>query len=143
MVARGWKRAIIRTPHDGGNMLPTGKDYVDYWREAQFETMDPTPNQGPGAAKLRIEAARRLFANVYFNNTEAVEGGLEALGWYHEKRSDDERNIGLGPEHDWSSHGADAFGLMAIIYETPDGPEAPRERYRYSGSSRRGSWESE
>jgi phage terminase large subunit len=29
------------------------------------------------------------------------------------------RNIDLGPEHDWSSHAADAFGLMAISYEEP------------------------
>jgi phage terminase large subunit len=42
------------------------------------------------------------------------------LGWYHEKKSDDERNVGLGPEHDWSSHGADAFGLMCVAYETPE-----------------------
>lgn len=142
-ISRGWKRAIVRTPHDGANVLPTGKNYVDYWRDAGFETMDPVPNQGVGAAKLRIEAVRRIFPNVFFNNTEAVEGGLEALGWYHEKRSPDDRNIGLGPEHDWSSHGADAFGLMAIVYETPDGPEEPRERYRSDRSSRGGSWESE
>jgi len=25
----------------------------------------------------------------------------------------------MGPEHDWSSHAADAFGLMAIAYEEP------------------------
>jgi hypothetical protein len=29
------------------------------------------------------------------------------------------RGIGLGPEHDWSSHAADAFGYMAIAYEEP------------------------
>ena len=27
--------------------------------------------------------------------------------------------LDLGPEHDWSSHAADAFGLMAIAYEEP------------------------
>jgi hypothetical protein len=30
-----------------------------------------------------------------------------------------QRDVGLGPEHDWSSHAADAFGLMAIAYEEP------------------------
>jgi hypothetical protein len=44
--------------------------------------------------------------------------GLEALGAYHEKR-DENREIGLGPEHDWSSHAADAFGLMCIAYRDP------------------------
>ena len=40
------------------------------------------------------------------------------IGFYHE-RKDDARNVGLGPEHDWSSHAADALGLMAICYEEP------------------------
>jgi phage terminase large subunit len=47
-----------------------------------------------------------------------VEAGMDAIGWYHEKK-DEVRAIGLGPEHDWASHGADAFGLMAVAYETP------------------------
>jgi phage terminase large subunit len=34
-------------------------------------------------------------------------------------KRDETRNIDLGPEHDWSSHAADAFGLMAISYEEP------------------------
>jgi phage terminase large subunit len=42
----------------------------------------------------------------------------EALGFYHEKK-DEHRDVGLGPSHDWSSHGADAFGLMAISWEPP------------------------
>ena len=28
--------------------------------------------------------------------------------------------LGLGPEHDWSSHAADAFGLMCIGYDEPE-----------------------
>jgi phage terminase large subunit len=44
--------------------------------------------------------------------------GLEALAWYHE-RTDEHRSVGLGPLHDWSSHAADAFGLLAIAYEEP------------------------
>jgi phage terminase large subunit len=54
---------------------------------------------------------------VWFNEA-TTEAGRDALGFYHEKR-DEDRNVGLGPEHDWSSHGADAFGLMAIAYEDP------------------------
>ena len=36
----------------------------------------------------------------------------------HEKK-DEQRSVGLGPSHDWSSHAADAFGLMALSYEDP------------------------
>ncbi len=51
-------------------------------------------------------------------NLSTTEGGRLALGYYHAKR-DETRNIDLGPEHDFSSHAADAFGLMAISYEEP------------------------
>jgi len=46
------------------------------------------------------------------------------LGWYHEKK-DPARDIGLGPDHDWSSHGADAFGLMCIVAEEAQRAAAP------------------
>jgi phage terminase large subunit len=75
------------------------------------------PNQGAGAAAVRIEAVRRLFPKCWFNEA-TTEAGRDALGYYHEKK-DEQRSIGLGPSHDWSSHAADAFGLMAISYEDP------------------------
>jgi phage terminase large subunit len=66
---------------------------------------------------MRIEAVRRIMPQVWFNE-EKCSAGLEALAAHDEKR-DEKRAIGLGPAHDWSSHGADAFGLMAIAYESP------------------------
>ena len=48
----------------------------------------------------------------------ATEAGRDALSYYHE-RKDEHRDVGLGPDHDWSSHAADAFGFMAIAYEEP------------------------
>jgi phage terminase large subunit len=79
---------------------------------------------------MRIEAARRLFPSVWFH-AETTEAGRDALGWYHEKRSEDQREIGLGPEHDWSSHAADAFGLMCVAYEAPKAARPQRrERQR-------------
>jgi phage terminase large subunit len=74
----------------------------------------------------RVEAARRLFPVMWFD--EKCAPGLDAIGWYHEKR-DEERGIGLGPNHDWSSHGADAFGLGSVAYEAPRvSKQAPRKR---------------
>ena len=66
---------------------------------------------------MRIEAVRRILPRCWFNEL-TTEAGRDALGYYHE-RKDETRNIGLGPEHDWSSHAADAFGLMAVCYEEP------------------------
>jgi len=81
---------------------------------------------------LRIEATRRIFPRCWFNKA-TTETGLEALGHYHE-RKDETRNIGLGPEHDWSSHTCDAFGLMAVAYEEP--PVRSRNPNRRDYSSR-------
>jgi len=50
---------------------------------------------------MRIEAARRVFPRCWFNET-TTEAGRDALGYYHERR-DPNRNVDLGPEHDWSS----------------------------------------
>jgi phage terminase large subunit len=66
---------------------------------------------------MRLEAARRVFPRRWFNES-TTGAGRDALGYYHE-RKDEHRNVGLGPEHDWSSHAADAFGCMAISYEEP------------------------
>lgn len=116
---RGYQDAILYLPHDGVNENNiTGKRYENHLREAGFTVEPPVKNQGKGAASMRIEAVRRLGPKLYFNAETTEDSGLAALGFYHEKK-DDVRNIGLGPEHDWSSHGADGFGLMAICYEEP------------------------
>ena len=49
---------------------------------------------------MRVEAARRIFPRCWFNE-RTTEAGRDALGYYHERR-DENRNVGLGPEHDWS-----------------------------------------
>lgn len=114
----GYSSAKLFLPHDGVNENNvTGKRYADHLRDAGFSDVTIIPNQGRGAAGMRIEAVRRLFPKIWFNEA-TTEAGRDALGFYHEKR-DDQRNVGLGPEHDWSSHGADAFGLMAVCYEEP------------------------
>ena len=59
---------------------------------------------------MAVEAARRVFPRCWFNE-KTTEAGRDALGYYHE-RQDEKRNVGLGPEHDWSSHTANAFGYI-------------------------------
>jgi phage terminase large subunit len=110
--SNGYEDALCVLPHDGRkhdtvfSVTPEG-----YLRQAGF-IVDLIPNQGRGAALQRIEAVRNILPFCRFN-AETTEGGREALGWYHEKR-DEIRGIGLGPDHDWSSHCADAFGAVAI-----------------------------
>lgn len=130
---RGWSGVVCVLPHDGAHAdAATGIRFEDHIRQAGFKAYT-VENQGKGAAMKRIEAARRLFPSIWFNE-ETTRPGLDAIGWYHEKR-DEARNIGLGPDHDWSSHAADAFGLMAVAYEAPREKTKPRERAHVGGGS--------
>lgn len=121
----GYGKAHCVLPHDGANNEKIiDASYESALKDALFE-VEVIPNQGPGAAKMRIESARRLFPSIWMHKP-TTDAGLKALGNYHE-RKDEHRDVGLGPMHDWSSHGADAFGLMCVAYEEP---QVKRERKR-------------
>lgn len=110
-------RAQFWLPHDGSTQDKVHDvSYESALKRAGY-SVTVVPNQGKGAAMARIERTRELFPQIRFH-AETTEHGRAALGWYHEKR-DQERGIGLGPEHDWSSHGSDAFGLGCITWEEP------------------------
>ena len=128
-------RALCVLPHDGNQSNEiTAQRFQDHVRAGGFDVVT-VPNQGKGAALQRIEASRRLFTRCWFNE-DTTRGGLKALAAYHEKR-DEQRNIGLGPDHDWASHGADAFGLMGVYINIADRPsnDDDDEDYRARGRS--------
>lgn len=120
-----WLKSKGYMPHNTTIYLPHDGSTNDRIYDVSFESaftdagyaVIVIPNQGKGAASARVEAGRRLFPIIWFDKAKC-QGGLDALGWYHEKK-DEKRDIGLGPDHDWSSHGADAFGLMCVAYEEP------------------------
>jgi phage terminase large subunit len=114
--SKGYEKAQCVLPHDGvAHDKVFRVTYESALRQAGFDART-VPNMGAGAATTRIEAVRRLFPQIHFNGS-TTEAGRDALGWYHEKK-DEARGIGLGPDHDWSSHAADAFGLMAVDHAT-------------------------
>lgn len=110
--SNGYADCVCVLPHDGvkhDNVFAVTPE--SYLRQAGF-SVEIIPNQGKGAALQRIDAVRQAFSSIRFN-AETTAGGRESLGWYHERR-DEVRGIGLGPEHDFSSHAADAFGIVAL-----------------------------
>lgn len=127
----GYGGALCVLPHDGAAVHPDNPLSMSY--EAQLRAagfrVKVIPNQGRGAAMQRITAGRRIFPRVEFNE-DPCRPLLRALGHYHEKRHE-ERNVGLGPEHDWSSHGSDMFGLAAIDYEDAKTVIQPPARPRF------------
>jgi phage terminase large subunit len=123
-------KAQFWLPHDGAtNDKVYDVSYESALQQAGYE-VTVIPNQGKGAANARIEEVRRRFPAIWIDK-ENCQGGIDALGWYHEKR-DANRNIGLGPDHDWSSHAADAFGLMCIVFEPPKAKKQKRKKFKMS-----------
>ena len=119
----GPDRAQVWLPHDGATYDKVySVSYDSAMKDAGFK-VTVVPNQGKGAAMARIEETRRLFPTMRFNsaNTESLR---DALGFYHERRHE-QRDVGLGPDHDWSSHFADAFGLMSVAHELEPGKRKP------------------
>jgi phage terminase large subunit len=113
----GYENALCVLPHDGRSHDKVYKvTYKSALEEAGFNVR-VIENQGAGAAMLRIEAVRRLFPSIWINEA-TTHGGVDALGAYCAKL-DEKRKVDLGPNHNWASHAADAFGLMAIDYEVP------------------------
>jgi len=117
--SNGYDKAEMILPHDGKTHDKVYKVTPQSFLRDAGLNVRTMPNQGAGAAMRRVEAVRRIMPSVRFNR-DTTAGGRDALAWYHEKR-DAVRNIGLGPDHDWSSHGADAFGAVCVDFiDRPD-----------------------
>jgi hypothetical protein len=116
--ARGWGRALCVVPHDAAQTHadnPYGIDFEAQLKSAGFQTKKV--HSPPGIVMQRIQTARRYFSRIWFNRA-TTQNLRDALQGYHERKHK-ETDEGLGPMHDWASHFADAFGLMAIDYEEP------------------------
>jgi hypothetical protein len=81
----------------------------NYWRGGSAHS--------EGFLALKNELALALLSLCSLPPGWQEARGRDALGYY--ERKDERRDIGLSPEHDWSSHAAEAFGLMAVCAEEP------------------------
>ena len=93
------------------------------WSRLPLQKGDGLPGSIPHRSSTCNSAKRRSPAQqrepgFTCRDEATTEAGRDAFGYYHGKK-DEQRDVGLGPSHDWSSHAADAFGLMAIAYEEP------------------------
>lgn len=69
-----------------------------------------------------IQAARATFPRAYFDK-ERCEQGLECLRHYHREWDEEKKCFLDHPEHDWSSHGADAWRYLSLVWKHPKSSE--------------------
>lgn len=63
-----------------------------------------------------INAVRMVFPKCWFDR-EKCQQGLNALANYHKVYDDNRQEFKAKPEHDWSSHAADAFRYFAVAID--------------------------
>lgn len=73
-----------------------------------------------------IQAARKTFPHCRFHKTR-TEKGVNSLRQYHREWDTDTKVFKDSPEHDWSSHDADAFRYLSLSWKRTDTakPESP------------------
>ena len=83
----------------------------------------------------RINAGRSLFPRMWFDETNCADG-LDALSNYRREWKDKLMQLNAAPLHDWSSHGADAYGEIALTEQQTGAakPKKPDLSKRLGGS---------
>lgn len=106
--ARGYTFERHYLPHDAkARELGTGKSREEMLRSLGLatEVLPALPVEDG------IEATRMFLRRCTFD-AERCKAGLDALVSYH-RRENTRTEVYGSPEHDWSSHGADAFRYLA------------------------------
>lgn len=107
-------------PHDGNSRdLTTGKERSVSARELGIKPLRVHPRYDVADG---IDAARRILSRCYFDKercTFVLKGdkssrGLESLKAYQKKWDAKNKVYLSNPLHNWASHGADAFRLLAM-----------------------------
>jgi len=130
ILTKGFKYSRHVLPHDAeAHELGTNLTRVETLRRLMpGQNMAIAPRQSVDDG---INASRELLPRCWFDKVKCG-AGLKALAAYHEK-IDEVRRVGLGPLHDWASHGADAFRYGALMWRTQPKPtETPKvpDRWR-------------
>lgn len=68
-----------------------------------------------------IQAVRAMFSKCWFD--ESCDSGVNALAQYQREYDDDKKCFKEKPLHDWTSHYADAFRMLAIAWREEAKPK--------------------
>ena len=101
-------------PHDAKakTLASGGKSIVEQLGEGLgWQSMAIVPDL---SVQDGIQAARAMLPRVWFD--PACELGIEALRQYQREYDEDKKTFRERPRHDWTSHPADAFRMMAIAW---------------------------
>jgi len=107
---RAYTYSTVWLPHDAkAKSLQTGRSTVEQFLGEGFPVRI-APNLD---IQHGIDAARKILPDCYFSTK--TEYGVEALRAYKRAFNDEKKSFTDAPQHDWSSHGADAFRYLSLV----------------------------
>lgn len=112
---RPYKYACHWLPHDAKakTLASGGKSIIEQLGHGlDVKTLAIVPNLD---LQDGIQAARKALSLCWFDEKRCGEG-LEALRQYQREWDDDKKAFREKPRHDWTSHPADAFRMLAVAW---------------------------
>ena len=122
IASKDFKYRTHWLPHDAKakTLASGGKSIIEQLAaKLDFKTLAIVPNLD---IQDGIQAARKALGQCWFDELKCYEG-LEALRQYQREYDEDKKAFRERPRHDWTSHPADAFRMLAVAWREQE-PQA-------------------
>jgi hypothetical protein len=125
VVNKGYNYGKHHLPHDArAKSLQTGRSIVEQLADhLGINHLSVVPNIG---LQDGIQAIRQMLPRTWFNSVKCGDG-IEALRQYQREYDEDKKAFRASPRHDWTSHPADAFRMLAVAWRAEPSAQRPLE----------------
>lgn len=125
VVNKGYQYGKHHLPHDArAKSLQTGRSIVEQLADhLGINHLSVVPNIG---LQDGIQAIRQMLPRTWFNSVKCGDG-IEALRQYQREYDEDKKAFRASPRHDWTSHPADAFRMLAVAWRQEPAAQKPLE----------------
>jgi len=116
----GYKYGYHYLPHDARakTLASGGKSIIEQISaKIDIKHLKIVPNL---SIQDGIQSTRLALTRAWFDNR--CEDGIECLRQYQREWNDDKKCFNDRPKHDWTSHSADAFRYLSIVWKDEDSP---------------------
>jgi hypothetical protein len=113
-IERGYDYGYHYLPHDArAKTLASNRSVIEQLGDKlPMKSLRIVPNLG---LQDGIQASRLALTRAWFDHK--CEDGIECLRQYQREYDEDKKVFRDKPRHDWTSHGADAFRYLSIVWK--------------------------
>jgi hypothetical protein len=124
VVDKGYRYTKHFLPHDArAKTLASGGKSIVEQLAAHLGGMSKLAIVPEIGVQDGIQAVRMILPRCYFD--PICDEGIEALRQYQREYDEDKKTFRQTPRHDWCSHPADAFRMLAVAYRQDERDKPP------------------